>query len=91
MNPSFELGNVVMSREGEACYVIAEIGHNHQGNLETAKELFLRAKECGAMFRENARPSVSEALRVHVREMIFGLNPCISEGRLGCSAVQVER
>jgi N-acetylneuraminate synthase/sialic acid synthase len=30
------------------CYVIAEIGHNHQGNLETAKDLFRLAKECGA-------------------------------------------
>lgn len=30
------------------CYVIAEIGHNHQGKLDTAKELFRRAKECGA-------------------------------------------
>ncbi|MDP8921333.1 MAG: N-acetylneuraminate synthase family protein [Chloroflexota bacterium] len=30
------------------CYVIAEIGHNHQGDVEKAKELFRRAKECGA-------------------------------------------
>jgi len=30
------------------CYVIAEIGHNHQGKLETAKEMFKIAKECGA-------------------------------------------
>ncbi len=30
------------------CYVIAEIGHNHQGDLETAKEMFKVAKECGA-------------------------------------------
>jgi sialic acid synthase len=30
------------------CYVIAEIGHNHQGNLETAKELFRAAKDSGA-------------------------------------------
>ncbi|WP_029214904.1 N-acetylneuraminate synthase family protein [Kallotenue papyrolyticum] len=30
------------------CYVIAEIGHNHQGDLEKAKELFRQAKECGA-------------------------------------------
>jgi len=29
------------------CYVVAEIGHNHQGSLEKAKELFLRAKDCG--------------------------------------------
>ncbi len=30
------------------CYVIAEIGHNHQGSLEQAMELFQRAHECGA-------------------------------------------
>jgi len=30
------------------CYVIAEIGHNHQGDLEKAKEMFRVAKECGA-------------------------------------------
>ena len=30
------------------CYVIAEIGHNHQGKLETAREMFKIAKECGA-------------------------------------------
>lgn len=29
-------------------YVIAEIGHNHQGDLETAKKMFRIAKECGA-------------------------------------------
>jgi sialic acid synthase len=30
------------------CWVIAEIGHNHQGSLEKARELFKQAKECGA-------------------------------------------
>ncbi|MBW4621799.1 MAG: N-acetylneuraminate synthase family protein [Cyanosarcina radialis HA8281-LM2] len=30
------------------CYVIAEIGNNHQGSLEKCKELFHAAKECGA-------------------------------------------
>jgi N-acetylneuraminate synthase/sialic acid synthase len=29
------------------CYVIAEIGHNHQGSLEKAKAMFHAAKECG--------------------------------------------
>jgi sialic acid synthase len=30
------------------CYIIAEIGHNHQGSLEQAKALFTVAKDCGA-------------------------------------------
>jgi N-acetylneuraminate synthase/sialic acid synthase len=30
------------------CYVIAEIGHNHQGDLEQAKRMFASARECGA-------------------------------------------
>ena len=29
------------------CYVIAEVGNNHQGSLDKAKELILAAKECG--------------------------------------------
>ena len=29
------------------CYVVAEIGHNHMGSVETAKELFKSAAECG--------------------------------------------
>ena len=29
------------------CYVIAEIGHNHQGDLNTARKLFLAAQEAG--------------------------------------------
>ena len=29
------------------CYVIAEIGHNHQGSLQKARDLFHAAKECG--------------------------------------------
>jgi sialic acid synthase len=34
-------------RDDGGCYVIAEIGHNHQGSLKTAKELFHAAAECG--------------------------------------------
>ena len=30
------------------CYVIAEIGHNHQGSVEQAKQLFEEARRCGA-------------------------------------------
>ena len=34
--------------EASPCYVIAEIGHNHQGEMGKAKDLFRTAKECGA-------------------------------------------
>ncbi len=29
------------------CFIIAEIGHNHQGSLDKAKQLFKAAAECG--------------------------------------------
>ena len=29
------------------CFVVAEIGHNHQGSVERAQQLFVAAKECG--------------------------------------------
>jgi sialic acid synthase len=35
-----------ISDEGD-CFIVAEIGHNHQGSVEKAKELFHAAKECG--------------------------------------------
>ena len=44
---SLEIGNHVIDDSSE-CYVIAEIGHNHQGNLEKCKELFWAAKNSGA-------------------------------------------
>ncbi len=34
--------------EQTPCYVIAEIGHNHQGSLDKARELFREAKVAGA-------------------------------------------
>jgi sialic acid synthase len=35
-------------RDGADCYVIAEIGHNHQGSVEQAKAMFTVVKDCGA-------------------------------------------
>ena len=35
-------------RDDRPCYVIAEVGHNHQGEVATAKRLIDAAKECGA-------------------------------------------
>src|SRR5262245_60052569 len=34
--------------DGADCYVIAEIGHNHQGSMEQAKAMFTVVKDCGA-------------------------------------------
>ena len=34
--------------DGGDCYVIAEIGHNHQGDLEQCMQMFDVAKQCGA-------------------------------------------
>ena len=41
-----EIDGTVINQDSD-CYVIAEIGHNHQGDLNTARKLFLAAKEAG--------------------------------------------
>ena len=47
MSRSLTIASRVIDDDSDA-FVIAEIGHNHQGDLETAKKLFKAAKECGA-------------------------------------------
>lgn len=47
MAVAFDIDNFRISRDGGDCYVIAEIGHNHQGDLKKAKDFFRSAKECG--------------------------------------------
>jgi len=47
MAGELHIGEFVVQDDND-CFVIAEIGHNHQGNLETAKLMFRKAKECGA-------------------------------------------
>jgi sialic acid synthase len=44
---AFEIDGKVIDDSSD-CYVIAEIGHNHQGDVEQAKRMFAEAKECGA-------------------------------------------
>jgi sialic acid synthase len=44
---TLRIGDHVISDRSD-CYVIAEIGHNHQGSVEQAKRLFDEAKACGA-------------------------------------------
>jgi N-acetylneuraminate synthase/sialic acid synthase len=44
--PDLVVDGRTITRDGPA-YVVAEIGHNHQGELEKAKALIHAAKECG--------------------------------------------
>lgn len=46
MSPSLTIAGERISDDSD-CYVIAEIGHNHQGELEKARQLFSQAKQCG--------------------------------------------
>ena len=43
----FNIDGVTVTDDTQ-CYVIAEIGHNHQGDVEKCKQLFDAAKDCGA-------------------------------------------
>ena len=36
-----------ITQDGD-CYVIAEIGHNHQGSIDLCKKMFLEAKKSSA-------------------------------------------
>jgi N-acetylneuraminate synthase/sialic acid synthase len=46
MSRQLTLNTFTISDDSD-CFVIAEIGHNHQGSLEKAKQLFKAAAECG--------------------------------------------
>ncbi len=41
------IGPHIIDDEGD-CFVIAEVGHNHQGSVDKAREMFRQAKEAGA-------------------------------------------
>ncbi len=44
---ALRIGETEISDES-GCYVIAEIGHNHQGSVEQCKQMFDEARRCGA-------------------------------------------
>jgi sialic acid synthase len=45
-NRSMIVDGVELSDDAH-CYIVAEIGHNHQGDVEKAKQLIEAAKDCG--------------------------------------------
>ena len=46
MSREFRVGKDIIT-DGPQSYVIAEIGNNHQGDLNICKKMFLSAKQCG--------------------------------------------
>lgn len=46
--PEIKIGNKIINSKKNNFYLIAEIGHNHMGNLTIAKEMIIEAKRCGA-------------------------------------------
>ena len=46
MTRELKINNFTISDNSD-CFVIAEIGNNHQGDLQKAKEMFKAAKDCG--------------------------------------------
>jgi sialic acid synthase len=44
---ALKIDNTIIDDNSD-CFVIAEVGHNHQGSVETAKQIFKKAKDSGA-------------------------------------------
>ena len=52
-------------------FIIAEIGINHQGDVEIAKELIIKAKECGADAVKFQKRTISRILTKEGLEMPY--------------------
>jgi len=61
MNRTFKLSNRILD-ENSPAFIIAEIGINHQGNIDIAKKLILQAKHCGADAVKFQKRSISRIL-----------------------------
>ncbi|XP_011179326.2 sialic acid synthase [Zeugodacus cucurbitae] len=75
---SLNLGHKKMFSDSGTVYIIAEIGQNHQGNLNTAKEMISKAKIIGCdcvKFQKSCLPakfSKAALTRPYISENSFG-------------------
>lgn len=75
---ALKLGNKNVFSDGDTVYIIAEIGQNHQGNLNTAKEMISEAKRIGCdcvKFQKSCLPakfSKTALKRPYISENSFG-------------------
>ena len=67
---TLQLGNLKVG-EGQRTFIIAEIGINHQGNVNIARELVKTAKECGANAVKLQKRSISRILTKEGLEMPY--------------------
>lgn len=71
--------------DDEECFVIAEIGHNHMGDVEICKQLFLEAKKCGCdavkLQKRNNRAIFTKALYNSPYDNIHSYGPTYGEHR----------
>ena len=65
-----QLGNKNVG-DGHSTFIIAEIGINHQGDVSIAKNLFQKAKECGADAVKLQKRSISRILTKSGLEMAY--------------------
>ena len=67
---TLQLGNLLVG-EGQPTFIIAEIGINHQGDVNIALELIKTAKECGANAVKFQKRSISRILTKEGLEMPY--------------------
>ena len=78
MSRTFKVGDFAVSRDGADCFVVAEIGSNHQGDIKIAKRLIDEAAAAGAQAvkfqkRSNQVLFTKEMFnRAYVNENSFG-------------------
>lgn len=57
--------------KGESCFIVAEIGLNHNGDVELAKRLINRAKECGVDAVKFQKRSIDRILTKETLDMPY--------------------
>ena len=67
---TLQLGNLQIG-EGQSTFIIAEIGINHQGDVNIARKLIEDAKECGANAVKFQKRNISRTLTKQGLEMPY--------------------
>lgn len=84
MGPKLTIANVVVGDDSD-CFVIAEVGHNHQGSVEKCREIFRAAKESGCdavkLQKRHNKSLYTRAMYDRPYENEFSFGPTYGEHR----------